>query len=193
MHAYNSMNNDEIKKILDSGRFIPKSTREKLEERLSQKNIKNNIIDNPLRENTFKKNVKEIPKKNNKPSNKINKDDFPTLSNEPHKKNVKEITYKKKKFTVKSREEIDDLFNVKEMLPKEENKKWFDTVPLQATKNVPGKKFIDPKLHFGVDTVGSSKRNGTHDIRGDIPNPKVEFPFNNSTIDEDNNIRGFCQ
>jgi len=44
---------------------------------------------------------------------------------------------------------------------------------------------------FGVDTIGSSKRNASQDIRGNIPCPKVNLsPFHNSTIDPDYNLKG---
>lgn len=43
---------------------------------------------------------------------------------------------------------------------------------------------------IGVDTQGSSKRNATQDIRGNVPCPKfVVSPWNNSTIDPDTNLK----
>ena len=44
---------------------------------------------------------------------------------------------------------------------------------------------------IGVDTQGSSKKNASQDLRGNVPCPKfVISPWNNSTIDPDTNIKG---
>lgn len=104
----------------------------------------------------------------------------------------KVFTYKKKTFTKRTPEDIKDLFDVNKMLP-QETEDWFDTVPLQHTKKIKGTQLIHPKVHMGVNTTGSSLRNGTHDIRGDIPNPKITVsPWGNSTIEPDTNIKGLC-
>jgi len=43
---------------------------------------------------------------------------------------------------------------------------------------------------IGVDTQGSSKKNASQDLRGNIPCPKfVISPWNNSTIDPDTNLK----
>lgn len=42
---------------------------------------------------------------------------------------------------------------------------------------------------YGINTVGSSLRNPSYDIRGTPPNPKIETPWSNSTIDYDANLR----
>lgn len=112
--------------------------------------------------------------------------------NDTDEDDEKVFTYKKKTFTKRTPEDIKDLFNVNKMLP-QETEDWFDTVPLQHTKKINGTQLIDPKLHMGVNTIGSSLRNGTHDIRGDIPNPKITVsPWGNSTIEPDTNIKGLC-
>jgi hypothetical protein len=103
------------------------------------------------------------------------------------------FTYKKNKFVRRTPDDIKDLFDVDKMLPQEIEDDWFDVEPLQSTKKIKGCHLIHPKFHMGVNTVGSSLRNATHDPRGDIPNPKINIsPFNNSTIEPDTNIRGFC-
>ncbi len=44
---------------------------------------------------------------------------------------------------------------------------------------------------IGVDTQGSSKKNASQDLRGNVPCPKfVVSPWNNSTIDPDTNLKG---
>ena len=104
-----------------------------------------------------------------------------------------DFTYKKKRFTKRTPNDINDLFDVDQMLPKEIEEDWFDIEPLQSTKKIRGTHLIHPKYHMGNNTVGSSLKNGTHDIRGDIPNPKVYVsPWNNSTIEPDTNIKGLC-
>ena len=46
---------------------------------------------------------------------------------------------------------------------------------------------------MGANTISGSLRNGTHDIRGDIVNPKIPVsPWGNSTIEPDTNIKGIC-
>jgi len=42
---------------------------------------------------------------------------------------------------------------------------------------------------YGINTIGSSLRNPSYDIRGTPPNPKIETPWSNSTIDYDDNLR----
>jgi hypothetical protein len=105
----------------------------------------------------------------------------------------RDFSYKKKRFTRRTPEDVKDLFDVDKMLPQEIENDWFDTEPLQTTKKVKSASLIHPKVHMGVNTVGSSLKNGSLDIRGDIPNPKINIsPWNNSTIEPDTNIRGLC-
>jgi hypothetical protein len=62
----------------------------------------------------------------------------------------------------------------------EGNEDWFDVVPIQTTKKIKG-----------VTTITSSLKNRTYDIRGDVPNPKINvLSWNISTIVPDTNIRG---
>lgn len=104
-----------------------------------------------------------------------------------------DFTYKKNKFTRRTPDDIEDLFDVQKMLPQEIEENWFDADHLQHAKKIKGTQFIHPKNHMGVNTVGSSLKYGTHDIRGDIPIQKVDVsPWGNSTIEPDTNIRGFC-
>lgn len=101
--------------------------------------------------------------------------------------------HNKKYFTRKTPEDIKDLFDINKMMPQEIEDDWFDPLPNQSTKKIKGTHMIHPKIHMGVNTVGSSMRNASHDIRGDIPNPKMMVsPFNNTTIEPDTNIRGLC-
>lgn len=103
-----------------------------------------------------------------------------------------EFTYKKNKFTKKSVSDLNDQYDPENYLP-QEIEDWFDIEPLQTTKKIKNSHLIHPKVHMGINTVGSSHRNSSHDIRGDIPNPKIEgiSPWRISTIEPDTN-RGLC-
>lgn len=104
----------------------------------------------------------------------------------------RDFSYKKKRFTKRTPDDIKDQFDVTKMLP-QELEDWFDITPLQDTKKIRGTHLIHPKVHMGVNTVGNSLKNGTHDLRGDVPNPKFYVsPFLNSTIEPDTNIKGIC-
>jgi len=79
-----------------------------------------------------------------------------------------------------------------DLLPKDENKDWFQ---------VPNSKFnlmqaIDlevPEIKIGIDTVGQSRKNATYDLRAAPPNPKfVVSPWSNSTIEPDYNTKPLC-
>lgn len=46
-----------------------------------------------------------------------------------------------------------------------------------------GQNFLDPRSQVGwPETIGGTIRNGNHDLRADIPNPKDAYVWNNSTI-----------
>lgn len=105
----------------------------------------------------------------------------------------RDFSYKKQLFTKRTPDDVSDLFDVEQMLPREIEEDWFDIEPLQATKKIRGTHLIHPKVHMGVNTVGSSLKNATHDIRGDIPNPKIRVaPWLQSTIEPDTNLKGIC-
>lgn len=104
-----------------------------------------------------------------------------------------EFIHRGKKYRKRSqKEEIDDLFDIEKMMPQEFESDWFDIEPLQTTKKIKGSNLIHPKVHMG-ESSGTLK-NPTHDIRGDIPNPKIKVsPWGNSTIDPDEYGNGLCR
>ncbi|BCS83047.1 hypothetical protein QLL95_gp1076 [Cotonvirus japonicus] len=105
----------------------------------------------------------------------------------------RDFTYKKHKFTKRTPDDLNDLFDVSQMLPKEIEDDWWDNLPLDTTKKINGTHMINPKHHMGIDTVGNSKRNATTDPRGEIPNPKISVsPWGNSTIEPNPYARGLC-
>lgn len=88
-----------------------------------------------------------------------------------------------------------DKFDADAMLPREQNKDWFDD-PYQPT-TIKNAHMINIHRPIGVNTIGSSMKNPSHDLRGDTYiNPKVVVsPFLNSSIEPDTNIRSstaFC-
>lgn len=106
---------------------------------------------------------------------------------------ARDFSYKKKKFTKRTPDDVKELFNINKMLPQEVEEDWFDVEPLLTTKKIKGTHLIHPKVHMGVNTVGSSLRYGTHDIRGDVACPKILVsPWLNSTIEPDTNLKGIC-
>lgn len=103
----------------------------------------------------------------------------------------KNFTHKKQKFYTKTQEEIKDLFDVDKMLPQQIEDDWFDIGPLQDTKKIKGSNLINPKHHMGINTIATSSKNMSRDIRGDIVTPKVNIsPWMNSSIEPDPTLRG---
>jgi len=98
-----------------------------------------------------------------------------------------------KKFDkVMSKDKARPVLGSGDLLPKDENKDWFQ---------VPNSKFnlmqaIDleiPEIKIGIDTVGQSRKNATYDLRACPPNPKfVVSPWSNSTIEPDYNTKPLC-
>lgn len=86
--------------------------------------------------------------------------------------------------------EPEDLFNSNNYLPQEVNKDWFEVMkdPV-AVKN---RHLINVTRPIGVDTVGTSHKNSSYDLRQAPPNPKfVVSPWLQSAIEPDTNIKAF--
>ncbi len=78
-----------------------------------------------------------------------------------------------------------------DLLPKK-SENWFET-PSVGTRIDDANLLADAIFKTGVDTVGSTRKNPSYDIRGNIPNPKFPVsPWNNSSYEPDNNLRGLC-
>jgi hypothetical protein len=95
-------------------------------------------------------------------------------------------------FSGKPRRELsdDEKFNASAMLPKEERQDWFEDVTPQKIKN---RHLINIYRPIGVNTVITSRKNGSLDLRGNPVNPKTFVsPFLNSSIEPDVNARGIC-
>ncbi len=95
-------------------------------------------------------------------------------------------------YTGKPRKELsdDEKFNASALLPKEEKQDWFEDVTPQKIKN---RHLINIYRPIGVNTVITSRKNGSLDLRGNPVNPKTFVsPFLNSSIEPDVNARGIC-
>lgn len=78
----------------------------------------------------------------------------------------------------------EELFDVDQLLPKEENEDWFEA-PAEAI-SVKNNHLINLSRPLGVNIIGHSNKNPSLDIRGTIPNPKnIISPFLQSSIEPD--------
>ena len=84
-------------------------------------------------------------------------------------------------------------YNSDDFLPKEVINEAFDDFS-QAKYALDNDNLINTDRYVvGINTVGQSLKNGSHDIRGTIPNPKFSVsPWNNSTYEPDYNIKPLC-
>jgi len=79
-----------------------------------------------------------------------------------------------------------------DLLPKDENKDWFQ-VPNSKFNLMQAVDLEVPEIKIGIDTVGQSRKNATYDLRAAPPNPKfVVSPWSNSTIEPDYNTKPLC-
>jgi hypothetical protein len=84
--------------------------------------------------------------------------------------------------------EPEDLFDVDKYLPQEVNDDWFEVQPEPIS--VKNRHLINITKPIGVNTIGTSLKNASWDIRGTPANPKyVISPFNNSSIEPDVNLK----
>jgi hypothetical protein len=82
----------------------------------------------------------------------------------------------------------EDLYDVQKYLPQEVNDDWFELVP--EAISVKNRHLINITKPIGVNTIGSSKKNASYDLRGAPSCPKyVVSPFLNSSIEPDNNLK----
>jgi len=82
---------------------------------------------------------------------------------------------------------VNDNFNSADLLPNEANKDWFEDVQATSIKNP---HMINIYRPVGVNTISTSLKNPSHDIRGTPPNPKnFVSPWGMSSIEPDVNIK----
>jgi len=86
---------------------------------------------------------------------------------------------------------VEDKFNADELLPQNSTASdVFEDVQATSIKNP---HMINIARPYGVDTVSSSLKNASRDVRGNVTNPRrIVSPWNNSSIEPDLNLRGLC-
>jgi hypothetical protein len=86
---------------------------------------------------------------------------------------------------------LKEIFNSTEYLPKHLRKDWFEIIP--EAINVKNRHLINVAKPIGINTIGTSLRNPSWDIRGTMPCPKfVISPWMQSTIEPDTNLKSLC-
>lgn len=84
----------------------------------------------------------------------------------------------------------EDLFNIDKALPQEVNDDWFEVLPEPIS--VKNRHLVNIVHPIGVNTIGTSLKNASHDIRGTPACPKfVVSPFLNSSIEPDVNLKPY--
>jgi hypothetical protein len=79
----------------------------------------------------------------------------------------------------------------KELLPSTNTE--FNQLNPSVPNSLENKNFLEAGAHIGLDTVGQSLRNASHDLRAEPPNPQRNVsPWMNSTIEADPTRRPLC-
>lgn len=84
--------------------------------------------------------------------------------------------------------EPEDLFDVDKYLPQEVNDSWFEVQPEPIS--VKNRHLINITKPIGINTIGSSLRNASHDLRAQPSAPKFTVsPWLQSSIEPDVNLK----
>jgi hypothetical protein len=88
----------------------------------------------------------------------------------------------------KLKEKPEDLFDTSKLLPNETRKDWFEILPDPIS--VKNRNLINVTRPIGINTINTTLKNPSLDIRAAPPCPKfVVSPFLNSSIEPDINIK----
>ncbi len=78
-----------------------------------------------------------------------------------------------------------DVLSSADLLPASADSTWAQVVPA-GQGALTDQNFLTSGHHIGMNTIGSSLRNASHDLRSEIPNPQVQVsPWNMTTIAPD--------
>jgi hypothetical protein len=78
-----------------------------------------------------------------------------------------------------------DVLSSADLLPASADSTWAQVVPA-GQGALTDQNFLTSGHHIGMNTIGSSLRNASHDLRTEIPNPQVQVsPWNMTTIAPD--------
>jgi hypothetical protein len=90
-----------------------------------------------------------------------------------------------------AKQSTNDIFDLDNFLPKQVNDDWFDNVPEPIS--VKNRYLINISKQVGVNTIGSSHKNPSWDLRGEVYCPKfVVSPWMQSSIEPDTSLVGLC-
>jgi hypothetical protein len=82
----------------------------------------------------------------------------------------------------------EDLFDVNKYLPQEVNDDWFEVQP--EAVSVKNRHLINVTKPIGINTIGTSLRNSSYDVRGTPACPKfVVSPWLQSSIEPDSSLK----
>lgn len=93
----------------------------------------------------------------------------------------------------KDKYKTSEIFNSKQYLPSEKyvNQQWFQVLP--EAISVKNRHLINVSHPIGINTIGTSLRNASWDLRGTPQGPKfVVSPWLQSTIEPDTNLKSLC-
>jgi hypothetical protein len=78
-----------------------------------------------------------------------------------------------------------DILSSKDLLPGGADSTWAQVVPA-GQGALTDQNFLTAGHHIGMNTVGNSLRNASHDLRSELPNPQAQVsPWNQTTIGPD--------
>jgi hypothetical protein len=141
------------------------------------------------------------PKKSSRPTFKTNTSSktvtsMKTKSSKPAAKTrtaVKKVAKisKAKKVSAPKKGKKETKFKASDYLPKDVNKKWWNT-DFSVAKNKVNNKNLIPTQNYvtGINTVASSLRLANHDLRARPANPQIVVsPWLNTTVAPDHNTK----
>jgi hypothetical protein len=87
----------------------------------------------------------------------------------------------------------EDLFKVDKLLPQEVKSDWFEVMPEPI--KIKNRHLVNVTRPVGVNTIGSSLKNASYDLRGDSNAVNVKMvvsPWLQSSISENLSMKGLC-
>lgn len=82
----------------------------------------------------------------------------------------------------------EELFDVDKYLPQELNNDFFETMPEPVS--IKNRHLINISKPIGINTIGTSLRNASYDLRAEPANPRqIVSPFLNSSIESNVNLK----
>ncbi len=94
----------------------------------------------------------------------------------------------KPKTKTKAKQSEEEIFDVDKLLPIEQRADWFETMPDQIS--VKNRHLINVSRPIGINTIGTSLKNPSYDLRGSPPCPSmIVSPWLQTSISADTNIK----